>query len=250
LDAHFSQLPQRYFEIYTPAQIQDDLELTHRFMHRLILEGSRALAPVAAWIDERDRGYSLVKVCTWDRAGLFGKIAGSLSAAGLNILGAQIFTRADGIALDTFFVNDAGTGNLAEREQRETFSDLLEKVLTGEAVDFPGLIARQTASRSSYSAYFGERMETQIHFDNEASDERTLIEVETEDRLGLLYTISQTFTELHLDIAAARIVTERGAAIDSFYVSDVDTGKITAPKRLERIAASLREAIGKLETAV
>ena len=250
LDAHFSQLPQRYFEIYTPAQIQDDLELTHRFMHRLILEGSRALAPVAAWIDERDRGYSLVKVCTWDRAGLFGKIAGSLSAAGLNILGAQIFTRADGIALDTFFVNDARTGNLAEREQREEFSDLLEKVLTGETVDFPALIARQPASRSGYSAYFGERMETQIHFDNEASDERTLIEIETEDRLGLLYTISQTLAELNLDIAAARIVTERGAAIDSFYVSDVDTGKITAPKRLERIAASLWEAIGKLETAV
>ena len=249
LDAHFSQLPQRYFEIYTPAQIQDDLELTHRFMHRLVLEGARALAPVTAWIDERDRGYSLVKVCTWDRAGLFGKIAGSLSAAGLNILGSQIFTRADGIALDTFFVNDAGTGNLAERGQREQFSDLLEKVLTGETVDFHALIARQTSARSSYSAYFGERMETQIRFDNEASDERTLIEIETEDRLGLLYTISQAFTELHLDITAARIVTERGAAIDSFYVSDVDTGKITAPKRLERIAASLREAIGKLETA-
>jgi [protein-PII] uridylyltransferase len=250
LDAHFRQLPQRYFEIYTPAQIQDDLELTHRFMHRLILEGSRALAPVSAWIDERDRGYSLVKVCTWDRAGLFGKIAGSLSAAGLNILGAQIFTRADGIALDTFFVNDVRTGNLAEREQREQFSDLLEKVLTGETVDFHKLIARQTASRSTYSAYFGERMETQIYFDNEASDERTLIEIETEDRLGLLYTISQTFTELHLDIAAARIVTERGAAIDSFYVSDFDDGKITSPKRLEHIAARLREAIGKLETAV
>jgi [protein-PII] uridylyltransferase len=248
--AHFNQLPQRYFEIYTAAQIQDDVELTHRFMHRLILEGSRALAPVTAWIDERDRGYSLVKVCTWDRAGLFGKIAGSLSAAGLNILGAQIFTRADGIALDTFFVNDARTGNLAAREQREKFSDLLEKVLTGETVDFPALIARQTASRSSYSAYFGERMETQIRFDNEASDGRTLIEIETEDRLGLLYTISQTFTELHLDIAAARIVTERGAAIDSFYISDIISGKVTAPKRLETIAARLREAIGKLEAAV
>jgi len=250
LDAHFKQLPPRYFEIYTPAQIQDDLELTHRFMHRLVLEGQRALAPVTAWIDERDRGYSLVKVCTWDRAGLFGKIAGSLSAAGLNILGAQIFTRADGIALDTFFVNDARTGILAGPEQREKFSELLEKVLTGETVDFPALIARQTAARSSYSAYLGERLETQIYFDNDASDERTLIEIGTEDRLGLLYTISQTFVELHLDIAAARIVTERGAAIDSFYVSTVGGGKIVSAARLKEVTARLREAIGRLETVV
>ena len=246
LDAHFSQLPQRYFEIYTPAQIQDDVELAHRFMHRLILEGSRALAPVTAWIDERDRGYSLVKVCTWDRAGLFGKIAGALSATGLNILGAQIFTRADGIALDTFFVNDAHTGSLAVKEQREKFSDLLEEVLTGEEVDFRALIAKQ-AARSAYSAYLGERIDTQIQFDNDASDERTVIEIETEDRLGLLYIISQTLSELHLDIAAARIVTERGAAIDSFYVSAVDGGKITAPERLKLIGDRLRAGIGKLE---
>ncbi len=246
LDAHFSQLPQRYYEIHTPAQIVDDVELAHRFMHRLILEGSRALAPVTAWIDERDRGYSLVKVCTWDRAGLFWKIAGSLSAAGLNILGAQIFTRADGIALDTFFVNDARTGNLAEKEQREKFSDLLEAVMTGEEVDFRALIAKQSG-QSIYSAYLGERIETQIYFDNTTSDERTVIEIETEDRLGLLYVISQTLAELHLDISAARIVTERGAAIDSFYVSDVDDGKITATERLKLIGDRLRSAIGKLE---
>ena len=247
LDAHFSQLPARYFEIYTPAQIQDDVELAHRFMHRLILEGQRALAPVTAWIDERDRGYSLVKVCTWDRAGLFGKIAGSLSAAGLNILGAQIFTRTDGIALDTFFVNDARSGNLAEKEQREKFSDLLEKVLTGEEVDFRALIAKQSA-RSLYTAYLGERIGTQVQFDNDASDERTVIEIETEDRLGLLYTISQTLAELRLDIAAARIVTERGAAIDSFYVSDVADGKIISPARLKLIEIKLTEAIGGLES--
>jgi [protein-PII] uridylyltransferase len=246
LDAHFRQLPQRYFEIYTPAQIQDDVELVHRFMHRLILEGSRALAPVTAWIDERDRGYSLVKICTWDRAGLFGKIAGALSAAGLNILGAQIFTRMDGIALDTFFVNDARTGNLAEKEQREKSADLLEKVLTGEEVDFRALIARQTA-RSNYSAYLGEHIGTQINFDNDASDERTVIEIETEDRLGLLYTISQTLAELHLNIAAARIVTERGAAVDSFYVSDVGDGKVVSPERLKLIENKLIEAIGGLE---
>ena len=247
LDAHFAQLPARYFEIHMPEQIHDDLELTHRFMHRLVLEGQRTLAPVAAWIDDPDRGYNLVKICTWDRAGLFGKIAGTLSAVGLNILGAQIFTRADGIALDTFFVNDSRTGNLATREQREQFTGLLESVLTSDEVDLRSLIALQTSARSSYSAYLGERIGTQINFDNEASDDRTLIEIETEDRLGLLFVISQTFAELSLDISAARIVTERGAALDSFYVRELGGGKINSPARLLAVEKKLRTAIGQLE---
>ena len=250
LAAHFNQLPARYFEIHTAPQILDDLELVHLFLHRLVLEGQRALAPVTAWIDEPDRGYSFVKICTWDRAGLFNKIAGSLSAAGINILGAQIFTRADGIALDTFFVNDSRTGNLATREQREKFDGLLEKVLTGAEVDLRALILRQVSARPVYSAYLGERLGTQIHFDNDASAERTVIEIETEDRLGLLYIISQTLAELGLDISAARIATERGAAIDSFYVSDAAGVKGIRPERREHIANRLRLAIGGLETVI
>ena len=121
LQAHFAALPPRYFQIHTAAEILDDLALTHRFLHRQVLEDGKAWSPLTAWQDEPNRGYNLVKVCTWDRAGLFSKIAGSFSAVGLNILGAQIFTRADGVALDTFFVNDAATGNLATREQHDKF---------------------------------------------------------------------------------------------------------------------------------
>jgi [protein-PII] uridylyltransferase len=248
IEAHFSQLPPRYFEIYTPEQISEDVELAHRFINRLVLDGQRALSPVTAWTDEPNRGYSLVKICTWDRAGLFNKIAGSLSAAGLNILSAQIFTRADGIALDTFFVNDNRTGGLATREQREQFDDLLEKILTGVTVDLRAQIARQASARSNYSAYLGERIATQIRFDGDTSDDRLLIEIETEDRLGLLYTISLTLAELRLDISAARIVTERGAAIDSFYISDATGAKGISSERRKHIIARLREEIGKLET--
>jgi [protein-PII] uridylyltransferase len=250
LAAHFSQLPDRYYEIYTPKQILDDVELAHRFMHRLVMENQRALAPVTAWIDERDRGYSLVKVCTWDRAGLFGKIAGSLSAAGLNIMGAQIFTRTDGIVLDTFFVNDGRSGNLASKEQREKFSSLLESVLTGEPINLHKLIAQQSTGRSAYSAYLGEQIGTQIRFDNTASDGRTLIEIETEDRLGLLHAISQTFAEQRLDISTARIVTERGAAMDAFYVRDLAGGQITDRVRQVEVELALRASIGQLEGTV
>ena len=247
LHAHFDALPPRYFEIHTALEILDDIELVHRFMRRLVFETDRALAPVTAWLDEPDRGYNLVKICTWDRAGLFGKIAGSLSAAGMNILGAQIFTRSDGIALDEFFVNDSRTGNLATREQHDKFAALLEKVLAGEDVDLHALIARQITNRPAYQAYAGERMATEIHFDNQSSETRTLIEIETEDRLGLLYAISQTFFELAVDIAGARIVTERGAAIDSFFVRELDGGKIESPARQIQIEDKLRQAINQLE---
>ena len=246
LDAHFATLPLRYFQIRTAKEIVDDLELAHRFMCRLILEDNRALSPATAWQDKPDRGYSAVKVCTWDRAGLFSKITGSLTAAGLNILGAQIFTRNDGIALDTFFVNDGRTGNLATHQQSDKFDDFLEKVLTGEKIDLPALIARQINRQPLYQAYAGECIPTEIRFDNEDSETRTLIEIETEDRLGLLYIISQTLSELALDIVRARIVTERGAAIDSFYVRELDGSKVTSPERQLQIEDQLRSAINRL----
>jgi [protein-PII] uridylyltransferase len=247
LEAHFATLPAPYFRIHPAKEVLADLVLAHRFLRLLISDQENPLAPVVNWHNEPDRAYNAVKVCTWDRAGLFRKIAGSLSAAGLNILSAQIFTRTDDIVLDTFFIADAITGNLAGPDQRDRFESVLHKALTGEEVDFHALIGRQRITRPLYQAYTGERIPTRIYFDNEASEARTLIEIETEDRIGLLYTISQTLTELAVDISAAKICTERGAAIDSFYVRELTGGKILAPERHHAIEHHLRHAIHKLD---
>ncbi|MFO1476720.1 MAG: [protein-PII] uridylyltransferase [Verrucomicrobiota bacterium] len=250
LRAHFSQLPPRYFLIHTAREILDDLLLAHRFMRLQVAEEQNPPASVVNWHNEPDRGYNTVKVCTWDRAGLFSKIAGPFSATGLTILSAQVFTRGDGIVLDTFFVADARTGSLASRDQREEFEKLLNQVLAGEDVDFPALLAKQKISRPLYQAYIGEQLATEVRFDNEASETRTQIEIETEDRVGLLFAISQALAELNLNISAAKILTEKGAAIDSFYVSELDGRKVTDPERQERIAATLREAVERLDGAV
>lgn len=249
LRAHFATLPLRYFQIQSARETHDDLILAHRFMRLQILGEDNLLSPVVHLRNEPDRGCSAVSVCTWDRAGLFSKIAGSFSATGLNILSAQIFTRNDGIALDTFSVTDAITGNLAAAEQRDKFEALLGKVLAGEAVDLHTLIARQKITRPLYQAYSGERIPTQVVFDNEASDTRTLVEIETEDRIGLLYTMAQTLTGLQLDITAARISTEKGAAIDSFYVQEMGGRKILSPERQKSIERQLRHAIHALDAA-
>jgi len=63
----------------------------------------------------------------------------------------------------------------------------------------------------------------------------------------LLYTISQELSELEVDISAAKISTERGAAIDSFYVRELDGAKVGAPGRQRAIEHKLRNAISDLD---
>jgi [protein-PII] uridylyltransferase len=247
LHAHFEHLPARYFQVHGIKEIAGDLALSHRFMHHQLTEEEKALEPVISWHNEPDRAYTVLKICTWDRLGLFSKIAGSLSAAGINILGSQSFTRADGIALDTFYVTDARGGTMVTRDERERFEEIVRKALSDEPINLRALIARHKQARPLYQSNAGERIETRINIDNEHSDTRTVIEVETEDRIGLLYTISQAFAELGLDIGVAKILTEKGAAIDTFYVTDVIGEKIADPATLKRIAARLREAIAALD---
>ena len=247
LHAHFANLPPRYFQIHAAREIVSDLVLAHRFIHHQLGEQDRALEPVLAWHNEPDRGFTSLKVCTWDRAGLFSKIAGALSASGLNILSAQIFTRADGVALDTFFVADARTGTLAGREERERFESLLLKVLTEDDVDLGALIAKLKPARPTYPSIAGERMPTRLAFDNDTAETSTVIDLETEDRLGLLHVISQALAEMDIDISLAKIQTEKGAAIDSFYVRDADGGKILATERQKFVEHRLRTAIAGLD---
>ena len=72
------------------------------------------------------------------------------------------------------------------------------------------------------------------------------MEIQTEDQVGLLYTLTNTLSELGLDISFAKVFTEKGAAIDSFYIQNFEGQKITATDQLENIKAKLESAINLL----
>jgi [protein-PII] uridylyltransferase len=97
-----------------------------------------------------------------------------------------------------------------------------------------------------YQSPAGERLPTRISFDNETSENRTVIDLETEDHLGLLHTVSRALTEAGLDISLAKISTEKGAAIDSFYVNERDGQKVLHPDRQKYIAEKLLNAMRAL----
>jgi [protein-PII] uridylyltransferase len=244
IQAHFNNVPARYLQISDAREILRDVTHVHRFIRLQLSENEEnALTPVISWHNEPDRGYTVVIVCTWDRDGLFSQITGCLTAAGLNILSAEILPRYDGVILDTFWVTDARTGLLANREERDTFEILAHKVLTGVAIDLAALIAKTKTAPSPYKSIEGERIPTVIALDNETSDVRTIIDVQTEDRPGLLYDISRTLAGLNVNVYLAKISTEKGAAIDGFYVTEHNGAKILAPEREKAIQQKLRHAV-------
>jgi len=246
--AHFAGLPPRYFRIRSAAEIAADAGLAHRFFVLLQTHGRHALEPQVAWQDEPDRGYAVLKVCTWDRAGLFSRIAGSLTAAGLNILSAQIFSRSDGVILDLFYVCDARTGALPRAAARARVEEVLRGALLGD-VDVGALVSRAKREAPLLPYLEGERLPPRVRFDATTPDVRTAIEVQSEDRVGLLYSLVRTLSDLGLDISTAKICTENGAAIDTFYVSDAKGGKVADPARWAQIERGLIEAIRSLDGA-
>jgi [protein-PII] uridylyltransferase len=244
IQAHFNNVPARYLQISEAKEILRDVTHVHRFIRLQLSDAEEnALAPVITWHNEPDRGYTVVIVCTWDRDRLFSQITGCLTAAGLNILSAEILTRYDGVILDTFWVTDARTGLLANREERDVFESLTHKLLTGAAIDLAALIAKTKTAASPYKSIEGEKIPMVITLDNATSDIRTIIDIQTEDRPGLLYDISRTLATLNLNVYLAKISTEKGAAIDSFYVTEHDGAKILDPDREKAIQEKIRHAL-------
>ncbi|MCX7824663.1 MAG: hypothetical protein N2689_03805, partial [Verrucomicrobiae bacterium] len=242
--AHFEKMQRRYFLTFTAEEILRHLQIIHRFLERATGPASHALTPVVDWADKPDRGYSQVTICTWDREGLFSKICGSFSYAGLNILGAHAYSRYDGIVLDIFNVADVEGGVAGDRDQRRLFERTLDQALNHGA-NLDQLLARHRPRRRAGHAPQG-RVSTEVRVDLRASRTRTVIDVQAEDRLGLLYTIAQTLARNGLDINLARIATERGAAMDTFYVVDKDGRKVMDNAWLNRAQSELERAIEEL----
>ena len=73
-----------------------------------------------------------------------------------------------------------------------------------------------------------------------------MVDVGAENRVGLLFAIAQALYELGLDVTLAKIITEKGAAMDTFYVLDGGRTKVTNPDRLRRIETRIREAVTRV----
>jgi [protein-PII] uridylyltransferase len=161
-----------------------------------------------------------VTVVAADRPGLLARIAGSLALGGLSILSAQAFTTSDGTAIDLFDVTPAFEGDVDEERWR-SFRHTLRRALDGRI----SLEYRVRERRRQYRGT-GEAVATEVRVLHDASGSATVVEVETADRIGLLYDLARTFEELHLDVSLAEVATYGPRVVDAFYVTVEGGGKV------------------------
>jgi [protein-PII] uridylyltransferase len=248
--AHFSLLPDRYF-IHTDA---DEVALHIQMVNRLLKSISAAdslgsLRPVIDWRDDLNRSLTVVNVVTWDRAGLFYKLAGAFSVAGLNILGAKVISRTDHIAIDSFYVIEPGRGVVQSGPAQETFERNVEASLVSNKDLYPEIVAQ--ARKIAATRYLSSASQDPLHSSfpptvevyHELSMQRTIVEVQARDQLGLLYRLAKTISDRGFDITFARVGTERGVAIDTFYVESDTHEPVENPDRLYALRDALVEVI-------
>jgi [protein-PII] uridylyltransferase len=247
VEAHFEVMPDNYFRAFAVDEIVSHLKLFRLFLENLYLRNEPSLAPAVAWQAFPEQGHSIASFCAWDRPELLAKIAGSFAVVPLDILSADIYTRGDNVVLDIFRVCDTRFRAVMDKREQTLVESTLRAALTDENFDFAPLLERARRRIAKHSRH-GLDFPTRITVENKTHPAYTLVQIQTPDRLGLLYELLSAFGEAHVSIALSRISTEKGAAIDTFYVADRTTrGKITDSSRIAALLQRLqRAAVGKV----
>jgi len=234
IEAHVARLPPAYW-----LATDHETQVRHA---RLARDASKRAQPLAVdTLIHAQRAVTEITVLADDHPGLFAAVAGAIAMAGASIVDAKAFTGADGLALDTFFVQGADGLAFDDDERLARMMALLEAALAGEVRLDRALGERPWPARRLSAS----RIEPRVHIDNEVSSRHTVIELIGRDRPGFLHDVARTLTALGLSIVSAHISTYGDRAVDVFYVKDRFGFKLTRANQVERVRASLIEAIAE-----
>ncbi len=244
--ALLGSFPERYFMENTVGRIASHVRLLRERKGACALEVRH----------QQRRGLSELVLVAEDVPGLLAKVAGILFANRIDILDASIYSRRPtagpgpyrGEAVDVFRVRKAGGGAVTDETKIESIRRDLGNVLEGRST-VEALLAARPVPPPLFERTRPEVPPTEVKVDNQISQDFTVLDIFTQDRPGVLYTIARVLHEKGLDIQWSKVATEADRVADIFYVRDKATGgKIQDPARIAELCAGLQEALPRTET--
>ena len=179
-------------------------------------------------------------VIAQDRYGLLADVAGAISSAEANIVGARIATLKSGWAVQSWQIQDFAKEAVMEAALMERIRERISQAIINPQEN---LLTR----RALPSKLKPLDRQTEIFVDNDYSSTYTLIEVNALDRIGLLSAICRALQDEGGNIASAYISTYGEKAVDVFYVKDRYGFKIDHPQRIEQLRHHITTSIEKLK---
>ncbi|MCH7964679.1 MAG: HD domain-containing protein [Bacteroidetes bacterium] len=192
---------------------------------------------------KEQNGFTNITLVTKDFSSLLSKICGVFAVNDVNIQDAKIFTQKDGIVIDTFNVTDFRSHQKIEEKRYKKIEMDLKRVVAGLLQ-----LNKEVASMKSKwwrieSKFFKRTGQVKIVF--EKHEKYTIIDIFSPDRLGFLYQVTNKMNELGLNIYFAKISTRGDDIVDSFYVLDRNSNKIS-PNDYEFIKSELKSTISQI----
>ena len=138
-------------------------------------------------------------------------------------------------------MQDADGDPFEEKEGSARLRQIHRKDLARRSMAAPG------PERQSGRSQPGQRLQVRpkVHFDNDASQIATVVEVECLDRPGCCYDMTQAMFESGLSISTSMIATYGERAVDVFYVRDGFGHKVTHPDRLAAVERASCKALAE-----
>ncbi len=207
-------LPGGYQQRYNPAQIA---------AHAHVASTRGADRANVGTFPSGDPTRTAVCVVADDRPGLLATISEALVDQGLEVDGAEAYTRTrpDGRreAVDLFWLHAARPGALSA-EGLSGLRDVLNSLLAGERRSRPLEFGR------------GGVTQTTVRFIEGEDGLLNVLEVETDDRSGLLLALSRALFELDVQITSSQIRTSGRRVFDRFTLLEPDGSPIDDARRL------------------
>jgi [protein-PII] uridylyltransferase len=232
-EAFFARAGAAYLLSFEPARLARHARLTRD------AERTQAHLRIEHRVDP-DRSATEITIYTVDTHGLFARLAGAMAVSGANIVDAKIFTLNDGMALDTFWIQDL-EGKPYDRPDRLARLRARIELSLVNRLDISAELERQRPNYPTRDQVF--TVEPRVLIDNHASNNHTVLEVNGRDRPGFLHIVTRALTGLNLQIASAHITTYGERAVDVFYVKDLFGLKVVNEGKLAEIETRVEKAI-------
>ena len=193
--------------------------------------------PLVLARDDPNRGGTEIFIHTLDQDNLFALITSLLDQLGLTILDARILTGHNGYALDSFTVLEDSGAPIRERGRIKEIITTLHHALSRP--DATPILPSRHISRIQRAF----QMPTCVSFREDEANSRTVVELVSWDRPGLLCRVGQAFMECGVQLHNAKIATMGARVEDVFFVTDRDNRPLNDPAKYAALRAALVEQL-------